>query len=72
MRGEYPQDQIRYVVTVVGDAVSGEYLQDYIRYVVTVVGDAVSDSILRYAGPGLGDVESENVYKTIHDIRGRS
>ena len=43
--GEYPQDYIRYVVTVVGDAVSGEYPQDYIRYVVTVVGDAVSDSI---------------------------
>ena len=56
MSGEYPQDYIRYVVTVVGDAVSGEYLQDYIRYVVTVVGDAMSESIR----------------KTIYDIRRRS
>ena len=47
---------MRYVVTVVGDAVSGEYLQDYIRYVGTVVGDAVSESIC----------------KTIYDMRGRS
>ena len=41
--GEYPQDYIRYVGTVVGDAVSGEYLQDYIRY----VGTAVSESIFK-------------------------
>ena len=34
----------------------GEYPQDHIRYAVT----------------GLGDVESENVYKTIHDVRRRS
>ena len=54
MSGEYPQDHIRYVVTVVGDAVSGEYLQDYIRYMGTVVGDAMSESIR----------------KTIYDMRG--
>jgi len=56
MRGEYPQDHIRYTGTELGDAVSGEYLQDYIRYVVTVVGDAMSESIR----------------KTIYDIRRRS
>ena len=54
MSGGYPQDYIRYVGTVVGDAVSGEYLQDYIRYMGTVVGDAMSESIR----------------KTIYDMRG--
>nr|WP_311490571.1 hypothetical protein [uncultured Alloprevotella sp.] len=54
MRGEYPQDHIRYAETVVGYAVSGEYPQDYIRYMGTVVGDAVSESIR----------------KTIYDSRG--
>ena len=53
--GEYPQDYIRYVGTVVGDAVSGEYLQDHIRY----------------AGPELGDVESESIRKTTCDTWGR-
>ena len=43
---------MRYVGTVVGDAVSGEYLQDHIRY----------------TGTELGDAESENVYKTIIDM----
>jgi len=47
MRGEYPQDHIRYVGTVVGDAVSGEYLQDHIRYTGTELGDAVSESVFK-------------------------
>ena len=54
MSGEYPQNYIRYVGTVVGDAVSGEYPQDHIRYTGTELGDAMSESIR----------------KTIYDMRG--
>ena len=53
---------MRYVGTVVGDAVSGEYPQDYIRYVGTVVGDAVSgeypQDYIRYARVEVSGISS--------------